>query len=316
MEPFYGKDKPLPEELRIAFLGDSITDDGTYIAYLDAYFRRHAPASRIELINLGVSSETASGLSEPFHPFPRPCVHDRLARALAETRPDWVVVCYGMNDGIYHPLSEARFGAYRAGLLRLLGQIRQAGAKAIAMTPPPFDPASLPDGAKRLLPQGLPESAYSYETPFADYESVLKRYADWVLSLGDEAADAVVSIHDELLAHIAAERAADPAYLSGDGIHPFAPGHAVMAQSLLRTLFGVSPEHARALAAELDGSAYAELIMQRHRLMSAAWKEHVGHTNPNKAEGALPLAEARAAAQALEARIRELAADSSTPAIP
>lgn len=307
MKPFHGKDKLLPEALRIVFLGDSITDDGTYIAYLDAYFRLLAPASRIELINLGVSSETASGLSEPIHPFPRPCVHDRLASALAETQPDWVVVCYGMNDGIYHPLSEERFGAYKDGLLRLLGQIRQAGAKAIAMTPPPFDPASLQDGAKRLLPEGRPESAYSYETPFADYEQVLKRYADWVLSLGEDAADATVSIHDELLAHIAGERAAHPAYLSGDGIHPFAPGHAVMAQSILCTLFGVAPEHARAFVTAVDGSVYFELVLQRHRLISAAWKEHVGHTNPNKAEGALPLAEAKAAAQALEARIRELA---------
>ncbi|MBB6731396.1 alpha/beta fold hydrolase [Cohnella zeiphila] len=306
MKPLYGKDALLPEKLRILFLGDSITDDGTYIAFMDAYFRLHAPESRIELINLGVSSETASGLSEPAHPFPRPCVHDRLERALAETRPDWVVVCYGMNDGIYHPLSEERFRAYRDGILRLLGRIRQAGAKAIAMTPPPFDPASLAGGAEKLLPEGLP--AYSYETPYADYESVLKRYADWVLSLGEDTADATVGIHGEMLAHIARERAANPAYLSGDGIHPFAPSHWVMAKSLLRTLFNVSLERAPDYVADPDGSASFDLIRSRHRLASAAWKEHVGHTNPNKAEGALPLAEAQAEIEALEARIRELVA--------
>ncbi|MDF0752875.1 hypothetical protein NLU14_21865, partial [Marinobacter sp. 71-i] len=58
-------------------------------------------------------------------------------------------------------------------------------------------------------------------------------------------------------------------------------------------------------------TSYFELVLQRHRLVGAAWKEHVGHTNPNKAEGALSLAEAKVAAQALEARMREQAADSN-----
>ena len=304
--PLYGKDAQLPERKRIVFLGDSITDDGTYIAYLDAYFRLHAPDSRIELINLGVSSETVSGLSEPAHPFPRPCLHDRLDRALAKTRPDWVVVCYGMNDGIYHPFAEERFRAYREGYLRALGKIRQAGAKAIAMTPPPFDPPSLENGAERLLPDG--RNDYSYLTPYANYEAVLKRYADWVLTLGGDAADEVVSIHDEMLAHIAREREADPAFLSGDGIHPFAPGHWVMAKALLRTLFNVVLERAPDETAQPERAAFFDLVRSRHRLMSAAWKEHVGHTNPNKAEGALPLAEAMKEAESLEARIRKLAA--------
>ena len=39
---------------------------------------------------------------------------------------------------------------------------------------------------------------YSYAAPFAQYEDVLKRYAEWVLSLEDKV-DAVVSIHDPIL---------------------------------------------------------------------------------------------------------------------
>ncbi|NBD25146.1 GDSL-type esterase/lipase family protein [Paenibacillus glycinis] len=370
MKPLFGKDAALPARKTIVFLGDSITEDGTYIALIDAYFRLHAPETDLTLINLGVSSETASGLSEAEHGFHRPCVHDRLERALAETKPDWVVVCYGMNDGIYHPLSEARFAAYRGGMLRLLEQIRSAGAKAIVMTPPPFDPQSLDGAADRLLPAGEPD--YSYLRPYEGYDEVLARYAEWVLTLGDPpvdnadgeeiaghapatpaipanaapsvtaahsatsatsaipatsatsetpAADAVVSIHEPMLAQIAEARKANPAYASGDGIHPFAPGHWIIAKALLRELFNVTlertPDYLPKRSAEsVDGteeasagSRYFSLIWQRHRLMSAAWKEHVGHTNPNGTAGALPLAEASERAAALEARIREHASD-------
>ncbi|WP_042166035.1 hypothetical protein [Paenibacillus gorillae] len=47
------------------------------------------------------------------------------------------------------------------------------------------------------------------------------------------------------------------------------------------------------------------LVYERHRLLSAAWKEHVGHTNENKAE-ALPLDVAIQQSELLERQIQEL----------
>src|SRR4051794_33762281 len=88
---------------RVVFLGDSNTYAGGFIAHLDGWIHANFPGRKIELINLGLPSETASGLSEPDHPFPRPCAFDRLDAALAKTRPGVVVVAYGMNDGIYYP---------------------------------------------------------------------------------------------------------------------------------------------------------------------------------------------------------------------
>ncbi|MBB6634115.1 SGNH/GDSL hydrolase family protein [Cohnella thailandensis] len=304
--PMFGEKATIPAKKRIVFLGDSITDDGTYISYLDAYFRLRKPEVELELINLGVSSETASGLSEPAHPFPRPCVFDRLNRALAETEPEWVVVCYGMNDGIYYPLSEERFEAYKAGMRRLLRTIRAAGAKAIAVTPPPFDPGALDRAAERLRPANAAE--FSYDTPYEDYEAVLKTYADWVLELDESRADGVASIHEPMLAWIREAREKDPEYRTGDGIHPNRQGHWVIAKSLLAELFGVKPESEPGYVDDPEGASAAyPLVWERHRLLSAAWKEHVGHTNIWKAEGALPLAEAKAQAAELEARIRAAA---------
>ena len=101
---------------RILFLGDSITNSGYYVADIETQLRIQGVDPMPELVNIGLPSETCTGLSEPDHPFPRPDVHERLDRALAKVKPDVVVACYGMNDGIYYPFSNERFKAYQDGI--------------------------------------------------------------------------------------------------------------------------------------------------------------------------------------------------------
>src|SRR6476646_10487936 len=93
-------DQILPAAKRVVFLGDSITYSGEYVEFIEAYFTTHFPQRQIEFLNLGLPSETVSGLSEDGHAggsFPRPDLHERLARVLEKTRPDTVIACYGMN---------------------------------------------------------------------------------------------------------------------------------------------------------------------------------------------------------------------------
>jgi lysophospholipase L1-like esterase len=284
----------------IVFLGDSITDEGTYISFLDAHFLQSMSDPRLTLINLGVSSETASGLSEPDHPFPRPCVHERLDRALSESRPDWVVICYGMNDGIYYPFAEERFEAYKDGMLKVIGAVQRAGAKAIVMTPPPFDANTLDESI--LLPEG--EEKYSYSAPYAQYNSVLGRYSDWLLTLGS-VVDGIVPIREPLLRYIDEKRSKDPGYRYGDGIHPDAGGHWIIAKTLFKRLFEIEMENTPHYVSEPEKSPVYRLVWERHRLLSAAWKEHVGHTNENK-DVALPLDIAILRGEELVTRIGEL----------
>ncbi|MEK5235757.1 GDSL-type esterase/lipase family protein [Paenibacillus sp. FSL L8-0470] len=217
----------------ILFLGDSITADGRYIRYAEEWLRKHRPDQEVELVARGIPSETASGLSEARHPFPRPCIHDRLAEELAAAAPGVVVACYGMNDGIYHPYSDERFVVYQAGMRQLSAQIREAGAKVVLMTPPPFDAASM-NG--QLLPEEAPD--FSYLAPYRDYDRVLECYANWLLS-GGCPADGVIDLRTPLLEHIRYERRLDAGYSYGDGIHPDASGHRMIARALLSELFGV-----------------------------------------------------------------------------
>ncbi|MNO12798.1 Alpha/beta hydrolase family protein [compost metagenome] len=290
----------LPLRKRIVFFGDSITENGTYIRNLEAFFLKHLPEHRLEWINLGVSSETAAGTSEADHPFPRPCVHERLERALAEVQPDWAFICYGMNDGIYHPLGEQRFEAYRDGVRRAVDRVRGEGARVILMTPPPFDVAS---AGGEALPGGMDD--YSFERPFIDYNAVLDRYGDWVREYGEAEGLTVVDLRGPLGELIRARREADPGYRYGDGIHPNEDGHWVIARTILSRVFHLELERMPDWADGGD-SAFIRLVGERRVVLNAAWREHVGHTNPNKMETP-PLAEALLQAEALLPAIKRAA---------
>ena len=112
---------------RVLFLGDSITQAGDYVSFIEYYLNKNQPEESFDLISIGLSSETASGLSEKAHPFPRPCIHERIQRALDQIKPSLVFACYGMNDGIYAPQSEDRFDAYKKGILSLQDKIEASG---------------------------------------------------------------------------------------------------------------------------------------------------------------------------------------------
>src|SRR5437764_10450633 len=119
---------------RVVFLGDSITQAGGYIGFTTYYLEKLYPKKDFDLLGLGLASETLSGLSEAGHAggkFPRPCLFERLGRVLEKARPEVVVACYGMNDGIYQPLDNDRFAAFRKGVTKLAGQCRAAGVKQI-----------------------------------------------------------------------------------------------------------------------------------------------------------------------------------------
>ena len=213
---------------RVVFLGDSNTFAGQYIAYLDAYLLTRYPDRKYELLNLGLPSETACGLSEPDHPYPRPDVHERLDRVLAKTKPDVVVLCYGMNDGIYYPFGEDRFKKYQDGVMDVIDRVTKAGAKVVVLTPPPFDPQPVRD---KLLPKGADK--FSWMRPYEGYDDVLKRYSDWLLTLRDKGI-MVVDAHEAVSRHVEKMRKSDPKYhLSGDGVHIDASGHWLVAQAIL-----------------------------------------------------------------------------------
>lgn len=283
---------------KVLFIGDSISQDGKYVSLIHTYFKLYLPQVQIDWINIGLSSETLSGLSEPDHPFPRPCIHGRLQRALERIRPDWVISCYGINDGIYYPLQQNLFEKFQEGYRLLIKQVHDAGAKIIVMTPPPFDKISF---SGPLAQSG--EVSYGYMAPYEAYDQVMAAYSEWMkASLTDEA-DIVVDLHTSLKQDIEMMRQKDPNYQSGDGIHPNRHGHCIMAQTLLRDAFHI---HTTDFEQMMDKDDYKlfEIIYERDLLVHHYETEQIGHDNPFKLNY-LPSSQLEEALEKCEKNIRD-----------
>jgi lysophospholipase L1-like esterase len=280
---------PVQPGQRILFLGDSITQGSQYVSFIDAGIIADQPGVKYDVLCAGLSSETVSGLSEPGHAggkFPRPDLHERLDRALAKTKPDLVLACYGMNDGIYMPLSEERFKAFREGMIKLHDKAIAAGAKIIHLTPPVFDP--LPIAAK------VDDSGEPGKT-FRNYNDVLGRYAEWLIEQRKNGWE-VIDLHGAMTAALAAERAKDPAFtFAKDGIHPNEAGHQVMAQPVL---------DAWGIKAKVSPELF-KIVHQKTSVLRDAWLSEIGHKRPGVKAG-LPVAEATAKAAELDAQARKL----------
>ncbi len=275
----------LREARRIVFLGDSITYAGGWVANLAAWMEREGMTG--DVINMGLSSETVSGLSEEGHAggqFPRPHLAERIDRVLRVARPDLVIACYGMNCGIYQPLDETRFAAFKEGMQRLHETVEKTGAKIIHLTPPVYD--QRPD---------KPGPAGS-----VDYDAVLDAASTWLLS---KRADGwlVIDVHGPMKEMLAAARAKDPSVVfAPDTVHPNGMGDWAFCRAVLA---GFGDTEAAAAETPADIKEFLPLVKQRMEILRDAYLPAAGHLRPGVRTG-FPLGEAEAKSRALTESIR------------
>ena len=226
--PYLGRTEVSPatawEGKQILFLGDSITQAGDYINFLESSLLANAGKISSELLNLGLASETISGLSEEDHPFPRPYLHDRLPSILEYTSPDIIFACYGINCGIYHPFDQKIFQEYQQGITRLMKAAEAQNAELILMTPPPYA-APVDDWQAARADAG--RNDFSYARPYLAYDDVMKKYAEWLLSL--EGRVKVIDLQSSM-------RRFQMLCYDEDFIHPNIYGHQLMAVTMLDAL--------------------------------------------------------------------------------
>ncbi len=261
---------------RVLILGDSVTEAGTYVSFiLHLLHRSHPDWNLSKIVSAGLASETLSGLSEKEHPFPRPCLFERLQRALEKFKPEILVACYGMNDGIYHPQSPERFKAFQDGVLRLAREAKAAGVKSLVlMTPPPFDPEPI---AAQLRGDGA--ETYSYLGPHRRYASVLEDYSRWLMELRLPDGH-VLDLNTPMTLRLKAKRKADPSFrFSSDGIHPDSLGHLLMAAQLLRDLeVDTGKDGLEKLLERIEADPLFKLVDERRKTLSEAWLAYIGYT--------------------------------------
>jgi lysophospholipase L1-like esterase len=288
-----------PIEGKILFLGDSITYAGEYVNLIETAWRIQHANTPVEIINLGLPSETVSGLSEPGHAggaFPRPDLHERLIRVLDQVRPNVVIACYGMNDGIYHPLSDERFQAYKTGINKLIEETKRREISLVLFTPAFFD--SLPI-KERLLPAGL----NAYPQPYVDYDDVLQAYSDWLISLRTPDM-AVIDVHRAMKEAVQTRRDKDPKFtFASDGVHPNSDGHRVIAEAVAKEWnldLNVNAGEKVKLYQQI-----LKLVSERQHILKHAWLSATEHTRPGIEPG-VPMEQASKKALEIETAISKL----------
>lgn len=263
-------------EPRILILGDNVTYDGRWVVQVESAIRAQPGLARIPIVNMALPSETVSGLSEAGHAggsYPRPDLHERLPRVLAAFKPTLVILCYGLNDGIYLPLAETRFRAFRDGMTSVRTQCVRAEAKVVILTPPLY-------AAERANEVG-------------GYAPVMEKYAAWLVGQRQYKWQ-VIDLHSRLLEATAAAKRADPKFIfAKDGIHPSDEGHRLIAQI---TWDGLAPLMKWNPQTTFASAAKTKVLTQGSQLLRNAWLSQTGHKRPGLTEG-LPLdqAEARSA---------------------
>ena len=275
---------------RIVFIGNSITYAGQYITYINAYLSIRYPQKNYEIINLGLPSETVSGLSEPNHAngeFPRPNLHDRLKRLLAKTKPDLVFACYGMNDGIYMPLAEDRFKKFREGILCLNKKVTLQGAEIIYITPPIY--------------QGKEGKAYS---------DVIEVYSQWLVNQHHSSGWKVIDVHHPMKQELKIRQLENPDFVfAKDGIHPNTAGHFLMAKTILLYLgaeeFKQANDFKSVLSRYQNGQAILTLVKNLQKITKDSWLTYIGHQRPKMNPG-LPINQALEISNNIKVKIKDL----------
>lgn len=222
---FYGK--------RVAFLGDSIVQHGTFLDFMRARLDGIAGAPR--LYNRGLGGNRSI------------MVEGLFADEIASLRPDVTFVHYGVNDlgvWLYDTALEVtpavlaerreRDEAYRAGLVRTVALIREAGITPVLCTPIPLDGylreeediVTLADNREKG--ERIRDTLYRRAT-FARLNEALSAYRETVFAI---AADGGAEVCDLGAAFLTAQTPEGGLYQK-DGTHLSRAGNVLLAQCFL-----------------------------------------------------------------------------------
>jgi lysophospholipase L1-like esterase len=200
----------------IVFLGDSITHQCMYTQYVEDFFLTRYPDRTIHFHNAGVSGDKAADAQHRFE-------DDVAAR-----HPKFVTVLLGMNDGQYKDFNPEIFATYQQDMTSLLDSVKSIGAKAIVMTPTPFD--------HHQLEVRLNDPTFRFkDRPFsAQYNSVLGFFSGWLRETAGQRSLPCIDQWGPLNDIMFTERRSNPSFtLIPDAIHPGEDGQFIMAFNLL-----------------------------------------------------------------------------------
>ena len=104
---------PLQPDDFVAICGDSITEQRMYSVFMEDYFLMCQPAPGLRAMQLGWGGEQTTGFLA------------RLGTDLFPFKPTVVITCYGMNDGLYAPLTPEVADKYRSNQTAIVEALQE-----------------------------------------------------------------------------------------------------------------------------------------------------------------------------------------------
>jgi lysophospholipase L1-like esterase len=208
---------PIKSGQSIAFLGDSITDNGWN--QTTGYVRLVVSGLQVAGVTVtpvpaGVSGNTSQDMLA------------RLTRDVLSKKPDWMTLSCGVND-VWHGVNGVPLDQYKINITSIVDQAQAAGIKVMIMTSTPIDE----------------DPTNANNTKLADYNNFLKQLAAQDnLPLADVGA---------AMANVYMIHPGPTHYLTVDGVHPIGLGNEVMAIGILKA-FGLNDDQIATAKAHWD----------------------------------------------------------------
>jgi lysophospholipase L1-like esterase len=206
---------------RVLFYGDSITEQRYWTVAVETYVRTRFPNLQVTFRNSAVGGATVTG--NWIAP-----VDQSLERDVFPFKPNIVTIMLGMNDGKYRPFNQAIFDTYREGYRHIIQSLRAhlPGVKIVLIQPTPWDDIT-----------AKPSYLNNPDHAPGGYDSVMRRYCQFVRKLGAGEHLQVVDFHTPLIQLMKGTEETEP-WLAGKiipgRIHPGASAQLVMAQTMLK----------------------------------------------------------------------------------
>ncbi len=202
---------------RVMFVGNSITNEGYYHAYIWLYYMTHFPNSRIEIYNKGIGGNDVGQMNE------------RLDVEVFPDKPTVVVLTFGMNDSGYFEYFNANRDSVATAKVKrsydnyIMAEkklLNHPEVKKILLTSSPYD-ATTTSNKNNYFPGKSNAMA-----TIAEFQEASAKKNHW----------SFIDILRPMTAINVAGQAMDSAYslAPNDRIHPGNAGHLVMAYLFLK----------------------------------------------------------------------------------
>ncbi len=221
-------DAPVEADTYVAFLGDSITRDGTYISYIDAFLKTRFPDKKINLINAGKDGDRAL---DGF---------DRLKEDVIGKKATKVFICFGMNDAarVWYPnvgsaaQKAASIANAQENLEKIVVELNKNGITDITLiTPPTYDDRTtyVAKDAAGALVQNFLGFGDALAKVSANVEALAKKYDIKFIDIN--------SITDDILDRAETAGEGKEEIIKYDRIHPNQRGHFVIAAAIIEAMY-------------------------------------------------------------------------------